>query len=121
MRLNRKAREEHCFKCGISSDTKKLDVHHLSYSPERTVQACRPCHTLIHRRLRRENVCSIPVSEAHRLTNLSASKRYAKKNIKIINFTETIETNAKLRELIHYNEVTGNLNYCSYFELSGVI
>jgi len=111
--MTKEIMEGNCFKCGVSATEKRLWVHHLSYKPEKTIACCASCHVNLHQAIRLSFSNKTILCFGTRLTSIS----YAKRNIHLIGFTETIASKVRLHELIHYNEVTGNLNYCSYFEL----
>ena len=58
-----------CHKCGCTD--KKLIHHHKSYDPEIIVMVCRSCHKLLHNRLRKEGLCTIPPAELSKMSQYS--------------------------------------------------
>ena len=62
-----------CHKCGCTD--KKLIHHHKSYTPEIIVMMCKSCHTKLHRRLRKEDICQVPADE---LEKLSMNSKHSK-------------------------------------------
>ena len=81
-------------------------------------------HIKLHRRLRRENKCNIPVDELENISmnsklHLKLHKSFMKKynkNINKIRFSETLIPNINLREDISYNYKTGTVTYTNSFE-----
>lgn len=63
-----------CHKCGCTD--KELIHHHKSYDPEIIVMVCRSCHKLLHNRLRKEGVCTVPSIE---LATMSKNSNNTKK------------------------------------------
>lgn len=55
-----------CHKCGRTD--KKLIHHHKSYDPEIIVMVCRSCHKLLHNRLRKEGLCTVPPEDISRMS-----------------------------------------------------
>lgn len=55
-----------CHKCGCAD--KELIHHHRSYEPEEIVLVCRSCHKLLHNRLRKEGLCTVPPEEISRMS-----------------------------------------------------
>jgi len=96
-----------CHKCGCTD--KKLIHHHRSYEPEDIVLLCISCHLKLHKKLRRENRCTIPRDTLRTISNASKHQRmlnrmYQKEHYKShrvdFNFTETMIQNVQHIERI---------------------
>jgi hypothetical protein len=61
-----------CHKCGCID--KRLYHHHKSYNPEIVVLMCWPCHQLLHKKLRKNNRCTIPVDKIRTMSNNSKNR-----------------------------------------------
>lgn len=82
-------------------------------------------HHQLHKRLRREGNCNIPLKELHKIS-CAAYKRTKKSKVedkiyremyrKVISFCERVDTNINLLEQIEYNSSSGNVSYTSRFQ-----
>lgn len=118
-----------------------LVEHHVKYKEihgiDETVWMTRSEHLKLHRRLRQESKCNIPVKKLKKIA-LAASgrtikqkklqkewvrsnrykeiqKRYRNEAREYLVFYETIAPNCLLREELQYNSETGNITYASFF------
>ncbi len=107
--------------------------HHIKYKEihgvDETVWMEVGKHTRLHRRLRREGKCNIPVDEMHQITNKAHSRtekakkkhrddlrEYNRKNIKVFCFYTVMEPNIYLTEYLVYNTHTGSISFDSWFQ-----
>jgi hypothetical protein len=128
-----------CFKCGKTEAETVMLTHHTKYFPEEIVDCCNSCHQKIHKRLRKENKCSLSVSEIRKLSIDSNHRRrkgdkkvldyskqyyqnhkdhqlkYPKENTRRICFSDVLEPNTQLLEAIYVNDTTGYVSYYSEF------
>lgn len=121
----------------MNSLDKKTVQHHTHYLEvdgyDEIVEMDKGDHYKLHKRLREEGRCNIPVKElskiaraAHARTPLAKQysktpkvkeyrKQYQKKNMQTIYFEETQCKNIYLREQIIYNNETGKITVSSGF------
>lgn len=102
-----------CFKCGTKEG--KIVKHHIKYNPEIVVDCCWKCHQAIHKRVRKNNECSLTPKEAHRLSCISSAKRNCEPNRIKLAFDETILPYVQLIEQLRYHKNTGNINWNVHF------
>ena len=102
--------------------------HHIHYKEihgfDETVWMTDSAHKNLHRRLRNEGKCNIPVKEltkismaAHDRTDKRKKSRlkYNQDNMPFIEFNESFGTNTALHERIVFNRITGNVAYYARF------
>lgn len=80
-------------------------------------------HIKLHRRLRKENKCNIPINELHAITRRSnfhhkQSMKYTKKNLKNKCFNTKIEKGIYLVNRIYYNKKTLSITIQNNFQFN---
>lgn len=109
----------------IGNIMKDLEEHHTKYKEihgiDETIFLTRSEHRLLHKRLRNDGKCTIPVNILRAISK-QAYKRTSKGKIsnskskmrtcKTIQFYEQLIPNLRLQEIITYNINTGNV-WCS--------
>jgi len=100
----------YCFKCGTTEGT--IIKHHTSYNPEVIVDCCRSCHSKIHIKLRKNDLCPYSREETSKMSKQSHHKNFLRK----IDFFEAVFKNVGLYECLQYDLSSGNVNWTAYFK-----
>src|SRR3990172_1537770 len=95
-----------------------LVEHHIKYKEihgvDETVWMEKGEHMKLHKRLRKEGKCKIPVLVLRDISNL-ANHRARKRRVQQIGFDEPILKNFRIIRKIKYNNHTGKISYSSRF------
>ena len=106
-----------------------MTEHHTKYKEihgyDETVFMSESDHRLLHRKLREEGKCNIPVEEMKKISiaayqrtskGRENGKKYRDKYLQMISFARSVGDNTQFYERITYNYKTGVVQYTALFK-----